>query len=148
MNAPTLPPEPLSAEAIADVKRRAPTPRQQQYLDFIRRFIAAHGYPPTLREIGRELGIRSTNGVNDGLRALEKKGWIKRDIEKARGIVLVGGDDLPAPQAANELWRGENAKLRRLLVRARDALYRMPSLTPEAAMVAGDIREMLRRGAA
>ncbi len=50
------------------------THRQQMVLDFIRESIADRGYPPTLREIGARMGIRSTNGVNDHLRALERKG--------------------------------------------------------------------------
>ena len=50
------------------------TKRQQQTLEFIRKSIEERGYPPTLREIGESMGIRSTNGVNDHLRALERKG--------------------------------------------------------------------------
>ena len=46
------------------------TKRQEQTLDFIRSSIEDRGYPPTLREIGEHLGISSTNGVNDHLRAL------------------------------------------------------------------------------
>ena len=49
------------------------TRRQQQILDFITRRINEQGYPPTIREIGEEMGIRSTNGVNDHLKALERK---------------------------------------------------------------------------
>ncbi|HQB44061.1 MAG TPA: repressor LexA, partial [Polyangiaceae bacterium] len=41
------------------------THRQQQVLDFIRESISERGYPPTLREIGAHMGIRSTNGVSD-----------------------------------------------------------------------------------
>src|SRR5271170_1023569 len=47
------------------------TQRQQMVLVFIRQSISDRGYPPTLREIGARMGIRSTNGVNDHLRALE-----------------------------------------------------------------------------
>jgi repressor LexA len=46
------------------------TQRQQMVLDYIRQSITDRGYPPTLREIGARMGIRSTNGVNDHLRAL------------------------------------------------------------------------------
>ena len=55
------------------------TPRQRQILDFITRRIDDQGYPPTIREIGEEMGIRSTNGVNDHLKALERKGFLRRD---------------------------------------------------------------------
>jgi repressor LexA len=53
-------------------------------LDFIRSSITDRGYPPTLREIGARMGIRSTNGVNDHLRALERKGYLTREDMKSR----------------------------------------------------------------
>lgn len=64
------------------------TERQQAVLTFINEHVAAKGYAPTLREIGAHMGIRSTNGVSDYLDALERKGYLKRDDMKARGIVL------------------------------------------------------------
>jgi repressor LexA len=65
------------------------TKRQEQTLDFIRRSIEERGYPPTLREIGEHMGIRSTNGVNDHLRALERKGYLRREDMKSRALKLV-----------------------------------------------------------
>src|ERR1700733_8478843 len=62
------------------------TQRQQMVLDFIRQTIADRAYPPTLREIGARMGIRSTNGVNDHLRALERKGYLTREDMKSRGV--------------------------------------------------------------
>ena len=62
------------------------TARQEQTLDFIRKSIEERGYPPTLREIGEYMGIRSTNGVNDHLRALEKKGHLQREDLKSRAL--------------------------------------------------------------
>jgi repressor LexA len=62
------------------------TARQQMVLDFIRQSIADRGYPPTLREIGARMGIRSTNGVNDHLRALERKGYLTREDMKSRAL--------------------------------------------------------------
>ena len=62
------------------------TQRQQMVLDFIRQSIHDRGYPPTLREIGARMGIRSTNGVNDHLRALERKGYLKREDMKSRAL--------------------------------------------------------------
>jgi len=62
------------------------THRQQQVLDFIRESIVDRGYPPTLREIGAHMGIRSTNGVNDHLRALERKGYLTREDMKSRAL--------------------------------------------------------------
>jgi repressor LexA len=67
------------------------TARQEQTLDFIRQSIQERGYPPTLREIGEYMGIRSTNGVNDHLRALERKGYLRREDMKSRALKLVSG---------------------------------------------------------
>lgn len=74
------------------------TKRQQQTLEFIRKSIEERGYPPTLREIGESMGIRSTNGVNDHLRALERKGYLRREDMKSRALKLV--DDQPAATTA------------------------------------------------
>jgi repressor LexA len=62
------------------------TDRQKEILAFINRSIGDSGYPPTLREIGRQFGIKSTNGVNDHLRALEKKGYLQREDMKSRAL--------------------------------------------------------------
>jgi repressor LexA len=62
------------------------TDRQRAVLEFITQSIEARGYPPTLREIGNHLGIRSTNGVNDHLRALERKGYLTREDMKSRTL--------------------------------------------------------------
>ena len=48
------------------------TRRQQEILDYISTSIQGRGYPPTIREIGKHMGIRSTNGVNDHLKALAR----------------------------------------------------------------------------
>ena len=69
------------------------TDRQRQVLDFISDSIRKWGYPPTLREIGSHFGIRSTNGVNDHLRALEKKGFLHREDLKSRALRPVFNDD-------------------------------------------------------
>src|SRR5271165_1516214 len=71
------------------------TQRQQMVLDFIRQSIHDRGYPPTLREIGARMGIRSTNGVNDHLRALERKGYLTREDMKSRAL-------RPAPMGFGE----------------------------------------------
>jgi repressor LexA len=73
------------------------TKRQAQTLDFIRQSIEERGYPPTLREIGESMGIRSTNGVNDHLRALERKGYLRREDMKSRALRLVGREPEAVP---------------------------------------------------
>ena len=82
------------------------TQRQQMVLDFIRQSISDRGYPPTLREIGARMGIRSTNGVNDHLRALERKGYLTREDMKSRALrptslatQTLGEDGVPSAPA-------------------------------------------------
>ncbi len=60
------------------------TKRQATVLEMIAQHIEEVGYPPTIRELGDALGIRSTNGVNDHLKALEKKGYLSREDAKSR----------------------------------------------------------------
>ncbi len=69
------------------------TDRQRAVLEFISDSITDRGYPPTLREIGNHLGIKSTNGVNDHLRALERKGYLTREDMKSRTLRLVRSPD-------------------------------------------------------
>src|SRR4029434_10952533 len=72
------------------------TQRQRDILDFISASIVERGFPPTLREIGEHFNIRSTNGVNDHLKALEKKGHLRREDLKSRAMrpVLPDGVDV------------------------------------------------------
>ncbi len=65
------------------------TKRQREVLELIVQSIREDGYPPTIAEIGATFGITSTNGVNDHLVALERKGYIERS-SKARGIHVTG----------------------------------------------------------
>src|SRR5579871_1332172 len=84
------------------------THRQQMVLDFIRQSIHDRGYPPTLREIGARMGIRSTNGVNDHLRALERKGYLTREDMKSRALrptnlAAQALGDMPLEAVANDV---------------------------------------------
>lgn len=63
--------------------------RQQKILDFIRRYSHEHGFPPTIREIGEDVGISSTSVVNYNLNVLVKKNHIERDSNVSRGLRLV-----------------------------------------------------------
>ena len=78
------------------------TARQREILDYITASISDRGYPPTIREIGREMGIRSTNGVNDHLKALERKGYLRRDDLKSRAMRPVKMPDAPGPAANSD----------------------------------------------
>lgn len=73
------------------------TERQEMILKFIRESIRERGYPPTLREIGAYMGIRSTNGVSDHLRALERKGYLRREDMKSRALRPVDVSPTGAP---------------------------------------------------
>ena len=64
------------------------TERQEDVLSMIISHINRRGYAPTLREIGKHFGIKSTNGVNDHLLALERKGYLGRSEHAARSIVV------------------------------------------------------------
>jgi len=67
------------------------TDRQEKILSFIKKSIQDQGYPPTIREIGEHFGIRSTNGVNDHLKALERKGYLMRGELKSRALSVIEG---------------------------------------------------------
>ncbi len=62
--------------------------RQSKMLDFIQRFSAENGYPPSIREIGAEVGISSTSVVNYNLNRLVDEGYLDRDQNVSRGIRL------------------------------------------------------------
>ncbi len=64
------------------------TARQFDIYNYVKEFILLRKYSPTIREIGDKFGIKSTNGVRDALNALEKKGFIKKRSNQARGIAL------------------------------------------------------------
>ena len=76
----------------APVRRGATglTERQRTILDVIRASVTGRGYPPSIREIGDAFDIKSTNGVNDHLTALERKGYLKRGPrQSSRTLTLV-----------------------------------------------------------
>jgi repressor LexA len=63
------------------------TDRQREILSFIVKETESRGFPPTIREIGQHMDIRSTNGVNDHLKALERKGYLTRGEQQSRSLV-------------------------------------------------------------
>jgi repressor LexA len=65
------------------------TERQKQILDFIISEIQSKGYPPTIREIGKAIGLASSANVYTHLRRLEKNGFIRRDPTKPRAIEVI-----------------------------------------------------------
>lgn len=66
------------------------TTRQQEVLDLIIDYIAAHRFPPTIYELSGLMGCRSPNAANDHLRALQRKGAITITPGVSRGITITG----------------------------------------------------------
>src|SRR5512132_1217494 len=65
------------------------TKRQQEIFDFIKRYSAKYGYPPTVRDIGKAVGLASSSTVHAHLANLEKLGMLRRDPSKPRAIELL-----------------------------------------------------------
>ena len=66
------------------------TKRQQEIFDFIKRYSSEHGYPPTVRDIGKAIGLTSSSTVHAHLSNLEKLGLVRRDPTKPRALELLG----------------------------------------------------------
>jgi repressor LexA len=67
------------------------TKRQREIFDYIRRYLRKYGYPPTVREIGKALGLHSPSTVHAHLAKLEQIGMLRRDPSKPRAIELMVG---------------------------------------------------------
>lgn len=65
------------------------TKRQQEIFDFIKRYSSQHGYPPTVRDIGKAVGLTSSSTVHAHLSNLEKLGMLRRDPSKPRAIEML-----------------------------------------------------------
>ena len=65
------------------------TKRQKEIFDFIGTYLSKHGYPPTVREIGKAVGLHSSSTVHAHLANLEKVGLLRRDPTKPRAIELL-----------------------------------------------------------
>ncbi|MGA2827415.1 MAG: transcriptional repressor LexA [Streptosporangiaceae bacterium] len=75
--------------------------RQEKVLQFVRDAVRKHGYPPSIREIGEAVGLRSTSSVSYQLGALEKKGYLQRHSGQPRTTELLSGSPAePAPGPA------------------------------------------------
>jgi repressor LexA len=65
------------------------TKRQQEIFDFVKRYAGEHGYPPTVRDIGKAIGLTSSSTVHAHLANLEKLGVLRRDPTKPRAIEVL-----------------------------------------------------------
>jgi repressor LexA len=82
------------------------TKRQQEIFDFIRKYSAKYGYPPTVRDIGKAVGLASSSTVHAHLANLEKIGLLRRDPSKPRAIELLDRVDRAVGGAVESAWRG------------------------------------------
>lgn len=78
--------------------RKELTKRQEEILEYIKKYSKENRMPPTVREIGNHFEISSTNGVRSILAALIKKGYINRSPRLSRGIEIVNEEDAKAAQ--------------------------------------------------
>jgi repressor LexA len=65
------------------------TKRQQEIFDFVKKYVREHGYPPTVRDIGKAIGLTSSSTVHAHLANLEKLGVLRRDPTKPRAIEVL-----------------------------------------------------------
>ena len=72
--------------------------RQEEVLQFVRDAVRQHGYPPSIREIGEAVGLRSTSSVSHQLRVLQKKGYLQRHSGRPRTTELLPAPASPPPE--------------------------------------------------
>ena len=97
------------------------TSRQREVFDFVIRFVKERGYPPSVREIGRQFGIYP-RAVFDHLKALERKGYLKRRRSMSRGLeVLVFQGSEPRGSSRESIARGEKLPIREVPILGRVA---------------------------
>jgi repressor LexA len=87
------------------------TKRQQEIFEFIRKYSAKYGYPPTVRDIGKAVGLASSSTVHAHLANLEKIGLLRRDPSKPRAIELLDRAVGTAVESVRGIVRGEGLPL-------------------------------------
>ena len=78
------------------------TARQQEIWNYLVEYVDRHGYPPTVREIGEEVGLASPSTVHAHLANLERAGLLRRDPTKPRALELIGRERRDVGPAAAE----------------------------------------------
>jgi repressor LexA len=81
------------------------TTRQREIYEFITEYVDGHGYPPTVREIGEQVGLASPSTVHAHLANLERAGYLRRDPTKPRALELVGRERPSAEPGSREAER-------------------------------------------
>ncbi|AYF78262.1 transcriptional repressor LexA [Nocardia yunnanensis] len=108
------------------------TVRQRKVLEVIRTSVHDRGYPPSIREIGDAVGLTSTSSVAHQLRALERKGYLRRDPNRPRAVDVRGLDET-AVRAATGV-----AKLRAVHTEAQESSdeHPIPTYVPVLGRIA------------
>jgi len=88
------------------------TKRQQEIFDFIKRYSASHGYPPTVRDIGKAVGLTSSSTVHAHLSNLERLGLLRRDPSKPRALELLDRASSAVSGAVEEAVDGVRSLVR------------------------------------
>lgn len=84
------------------------TPRQRKVLQVIRNSVERNGYPPSIREIGESVGLTSTSSVAYQLKVLQEKGFLRRDPNRPRAVVVHPGTSPSAQSAHDETDSGND----------------------------------------
>jgi repressor LexA len=87
---------------MARTKSSKLSERQIRILDFITHFVETHGYPPSIREIGKAVSIGSTSVVNYNLNKLGREGYIARDEKVSRGLQVIKTHDAKSPRPLSQ----------------------------------------------
>jgi repressor LexA len=90
------------------------TARQRKVLEVIRDSVQRRGYPPSMREIGESVGLTSTSSVSHQLRALQRKGFLLRDPNRPRAVVvrMPGSAAMQAEPESYETASGQESAAR------------------------------------
>ena len=115
------------------------TERQQSVLDVVQRYSREHGFPPTLREIGAALDLSNVSAVRGHVAALEKKGYIAKESDKARSIRVLRHPSIYSrfKRKLHEIVGTDEAVLHRIVYAAAAATQ------DREALFCGDIKEAM-----
>ena len=118
--------------------------RQQEIWEFLAGYVDAHGYPPTVREIGEKVGLASPSTVHAHLANLERAGLIKRDPTKPRALELTGREKPPGERSRGDVTRCRCRPDRRRRAAARRAEHRCVHLAVPEPLSRGGEEFLLR----
>ena len=92
----------MKKEELLKNKHKDLTTKQAETLEFIKKYMVSHGYPPSVREIGAGMGLSSPATVHTHLKELEGKGFIRKENSKFRTIELLVDNEFDTKPNTNE----------------------------------------------